>query len=350
MNTRNMSVLLGVTPRSNQSAPDNSTTSPSGPAALHGLPFMVVYSLVFLVGLLLNGVTLRVYLCGAGASSGVTVYLRNLAAADFMLSLFLPLRVANYATCSAAVRKAYCNFGVTAIYLNMYASILFMGYIAANRYFKIVQPSGSHLLQSVWAARVTSTVTWLVLLAFAGTYVILSLTTQQAPPPCGGTTCCDELHSEPLRLFYKGAHAFSAAIFLLVLLALLFFYYSTTRRLAAAQQRRASSCGHKKLAKSRRNIVVLVVIFSICFLPYHLVRLPYAFIPRSCSNAAILYLKEVTVAVSALNVCLDPLIYFLLCKAFRDQLRQRQNHSEADTFRYTATYPSGTFQTGVSKP
>lgn len=86
------------------------------------------------VGLFLNGFTLKVYFCRAQqqASSCVT-YLKNLAAADFLISLCLPIRIINYASSSVPVRQVYCNFGASAFYLNMYASILFMGFIAANR-------------------------------------------------------------------------------------------------------------------------------------------------------------------------------------------------------------------------
>ena len=107
--------------------------------------FTVTYSLVFLVGVVLNGFTVRVYFCRAQRhQSSVTVYMQNLAAADFFLSLCLPLRIANYATHNSTImRHVYCNFGATAFYLNMYASILFMEYIAANRYLLITDKSMS---------------------------------------------------------------------------------------------------------------------------------------------------------------------------------------------------------------
>lgn len=85
--------------------------------------------------MVLNGFTLKVYFCRAQqqASSSVTVYLRNLAAADFLISLCLPIRIINYASSSISLRRVYCNFGASMFYLNMYSSILFMGFIAANR-------------------------------------------------------------------------------------------------------------------------------------------------------------------------------------------------------------------------
>uniref|UniRef100_A0A3B4UNS1 P2Y purinoceptor 14-like n=1 Tax=Seriola dumerili TaxID=41447 RepID=A0A3B4UNS1_SERDU len=271
---------------------------------------------------MLNGFTLKVYFCRAQqqTSSSVTIYLKNLAAADFLISLCLPIRIINLASNSVPVRLVYCNFGASAFYLNMYASILFMGYIAAN-YLKIVHPLGTHILQTVRATHVISTVTWVLLLAMMMTYVLLSLLTQESLQSVPMTVSCDVLHSQLLRVLYKVFHTCSAVIFLLVLISLVFFYYSTSHRLSLAQQRQLASSSSKKLAKSRRNMLVLVSVFCICFVPYHLVRLPYAFLKRQCSwSQAFFYLKELTVMVSVLNVCLDPLIYFLFCKAFRAQM------------------------------
>ncbi|XP_034404641.1 P2Y purinoceptor 14-like [Cyclopterus lumpus] len=286
---------------------------------------LLFYTLVFLVGLLLNGFTLKVYFYSARrpASSSVTVYLKNLAAADFLVSLCLPIRITNYASGSVSVRQVYCNFGASAFYLNMYASILFMGYIAATRYLKIVRPLGAHFLLRVRAARIISSVTWVLLLATMGAYIALSLLTEEAQP--ASALSCEVLHSRLLGLYYKAVHSASAAVFLLVLVSLVFFYHAVSRRLALAQRRQPASSGSTKLAKSRRNMLVLVGVFCVCFVPYHLVRLPYAFLGRRCWwSHAFFYLKELTVMVSVLNVCLDPLIYFLFCKAFRAQMSPRR--------------------------
>ncbi|XP_061682924.1 P2Y purinoceptor 14-like [Syngnathoides biaculeatus] len=279
--------------------------------------FTVVYGLLFLTGLLLNGVTLKMFLRGARSSRCVTVYLKNLAAADFLLSLCLPFRIAKHAGAWRPLLRAYCSFGAPAFYLNMYASILFMGYVAANRYLKIVRPSRTPVLQSAAAAHAVSAATWLVLLTLTGAYIVVSLVA--LPADDGDAATCEDLQSQLLKSFYKVVHGFSAAVFLLVLAALLFFYCGTSRRLAAAQRRRAGSSGARKLAKSRRKIRVLVSVFCVCFVPYHLVRLPYAVLkPSGCSaRTAFFYLKDVTVAVSVFNICLDPLIYFLFCDAFR---------------------------------
>ncbi|XP_044059190.1 P2Y purinoceptor 14-like isoform X2 [Siniperca chuatsi] len=308
---------VGVTTSFNQSSVvnqmnvSNSTHCDQVDTLAH-LFFMLVYSLVFLVGLLLNGFTLKVYFCRVQqASSSMTIYLKNLAAADFLMSLCLPIRITNYASSSVPVLQVYCNFGASAFYLNMY--------------LKIIHPLGTHILQTVRAAHIISTVTWVFLLATTSAYVILSLVTQKPLDCVPKTVSCDVLHSKQLSLFYKLIHTCSAAIFLLVLVSLVFFYYRVSRRLSLVQQRQPVSSSCKKLAKSRRNMLVLVSVFCVCFVPYHLIRLPYAFLKGHClRNQAFFYLKELTVMASVLNVCLDPLIYFIFCKAFRSQLSLRR--------------------------
>uniref|UniRef100_A0A3P8P5R6 G-protein coupled receptors family 1 profile domain-containing protein n=2 Tax=Astatotilapia calliptera TaxID=8154 RepID=A0A3P8P5R6_ASTCA len=164
--------------------------------------FMLVYSLVFLVGLILNGFIMKFHFCGAQqrASSSLKIYLKNLTAADFLLCLSLPLRITHYASSSVIIRQLYCSFGACAIFLNMYASIIFMGYIAANRYLKIIQPSGTHILQTEKTAHIISIITWVFLLVPTVTYTILFFITQT--PVTSNPSCCDPFFSESIKLFF----------------------------------------------------------------------------------------------------------------------------------------------------
>ncbi|KAL4008694.1 hypothetical protein ACER0C_002546 [Sarotherodon galilaeus] len=281
--------------------------------------FMLVYSLVFLVGLPLNGFIMKFYFRRQQQTlSSLMVYLKNLTAADFLLCLSLPLRITFYASKSAIVQQLYCSFGASALLLNMYASILFMGYIAVNRYLKIVHPSGTHILQSVRAAHVISVVTWVCLLAPAVIYTILFFVTQK--PLNSIPSCCDPFISASVSLFFTIIHTLSVIIFLMVFISLVFLYYSTSRRVLQAQQSQLASSD--KLVKSRRNMLVLVSIFCVCFVPYHLVRLPSTFLTSNPSVVSVLnYIMEVTTMVAVFNICLDPVVYFFLCKTFRSRVR-----------------------------
>ncbi|XP_076738716.1 P2Y purinoceptor 14-like [Maylandia zebra] len=302
--------------------------------------FMLVYSLLFLVGLLLNGFILKFYISQTQqqASRSLMVYLQNLTAADFLLCLCLPLRIIHYASNSAILHILHCSIGATSLYLNMYTSILFMGYIAVNRYLTIIHPSGTHILQTVRTAHIVSTVTWVFLLAPTIAYNIMFFITHK---PFTSDRCyCGPLFSTSFSILHKAFQISCTIIFLLVFICLVFFYYSISRRVLQAQQRQLASSGSEKLVKSRRNMLVLVSIFCVCFVPYHLARLPYAFLWDTNTVGRLLYyLKEAAAMVSVFNVCLDPLVYFYLCKTFRVHVRKaswRVNNPNKQTRRVRA--------------
>lgn len=133
MTANNLTTALNDSTSSNTA---NAAPDACGLSEVPAHPFFIFsYSAVCLISLALNAITMRVYYCTTlQFQSSVTVYLKNLAAADFFLCLVLPLCIANYASKSTLMQHIYCNFGAASFYLNMYASILFMDYIAANRY------------------------------------------------------------------------------------------------------------------------------------------------------------------------------------------------------------------------
>uniref|UniRef100_A0AAY5K8K9 G-protein coupled receptors family 1 profile domain-containing protein n=1 Tax=Esox lucius TaxID=8010 RepID=A0AAY5K8K9_ESOLU len=210
-----------------------------------------------------------------------------------------------------------------------------------SRYLKIVRPLETHALQRVRAARYISMATWATLFTVSSIYLIISLNTTWGTKPNSEAMGCDAFHTSNLRLLYKIVHSFSAAIFFFVLVSLLLLYCSTVRKLRGAQKRQISCGTSKMLSRSKRNMLVLVAVFCVCFVPYHLVRLPYAYLRSHLHNCALqqafYYLKELTVLLSVLNACLDPLIYFIFCKAFRSQLGLKRGLSVTTTHAVSTT-------------
>ena len=176
------------------------------------------------------------------------------------------------------------------------------------------------------AARIISTVTWVFLLAVVISYITLWFLTQ--PELTFVPDKCDTLQSPQVIVFYKIIHVGSTAIFLFVLVCMIFFYYSVCHVALLAQQRQPQSSSCQKLMRSSRKMLVLVSVFCVCFVPYHLTLIPYALLRKYCSLRLMLhYLIEGTILLSVLNVCLDPVIYFFSCKAFRTNLNLKQMFS-----------------------
>lgn len=202
-------------------------------------------------------------------------------------------------------------------------------YLSFFRYLKIAHPLETHALQTPRAARCISIATWTSLSAMAFIYTVVFLSTSWGIVPNPQSIGCESLHSHQVSTVYKIIHCVSVLIFIFVLVSLILFYWGTVRRLQQTPGQ-TQRC-HRKLSRSKRNMLVLVVVFCVCFVPYHLVRLPYAFLKpllQGCGTAAKSFyiMKEVTVLLSVLNACMDPLIYFVFCKGFREKISIRQAH------------------------
>ncbi|XP_078057976.1 P2Y purinoceptor 14-like [Mustelus asterias] len=277
------------------------------------------YSLICVVGIILNSLAFWVYFCHVPNSNSITIYLKNLVVADLMLVLSLPIKIAGGSNLGSTImRKIYCNFATCIFYLNMYSSILFLGYIAATRYLKIVKPLKTHPFQTLKSARIVSVGTWCVLLSLGFSYTFL---TGKKPPQNRTRETCLEFRSGSGVHWHVTLHAGGTFLFLCVLIGLCFFYFQTAKRL----DKSPSASSLRKQAKAKNNILILLAVFVVCFVPYHIARLPYILsqidVITGCFwKKSLFHFKEFAVVLATLNACLDPVIYFLFCKGFRSKL------------------------------
>src|SRR4029434_6215123 len=74
--------------------------------------------------------------------------------------------------------------------------------------------------------------------------------------------------------------------------------------------------------KTKAKVFIVLAVFLVCFAPYHIIRIPYTQLQvtnqHSCTWEKVA--NDFFRWLSTTNICLDPLIYFLLCKSFRKKL------------------------------
>ncbi|XP_006913086.1 G-protein coupled receptor 20 [Pteropus alecto] len=117
------------------------------------LALMAVHGVIFLAGLVLNGLALYVFCCRTRAKTASVTYTINLAVTDLLVGLSLPVRFAVVHGTRGCLRCAFPH--VFGYFLNMHCSILFLTCICVDRYLAIVQPEGSRRWRQPPCARFT---------------------------------------------------------------------------------------------------------------------------------------------------------------------------------------------------
>lgn len=152
------------------------TPAPQQPCVDFGalqLPLAVLYSIIFVLGLVGNLVALWVFFHVHSKKNSVRVYLINVAFADLLLVVCLPFRIIYHSQGNTwNLGPTLCKVVGNLFYMNMYISITLLGLISVDRYLKIQRGAGTqHRLQSTrWSAAICAAL-WIV--AFALTLAVL---------------------------------------------------------------------------------------------------------------------------------------------------------------------------------
>ncbi|XP_029976169.1 G-protein coupled receptor 20-like [Salarias fasciatus] len=269
---------------------------------------------MLVVGVALNSLALYVF-CGASAhSSASAVYTINLAVADLLVALSLPARIALY---HSGGRCAACSYVHTFSYfVNMYCSILFLTSICIDRYLAVVHASRTlHRWRTPGAARCISGVVWLVAVVVTYSFQTSAL---------GFSSSCVLLPAH----FYL-----SILEFLLPLLAVAGFSLRVTCFLSSSHGPAAQQ-GRARRTRAIRLLAAVLVVFTVCFTPFHvrqvLVYLRVRFAGEGLGRGTEhVFAYHITVTLSSLNSCLDPVVYCFVTDSFRRMWRARRRGSRA---------------------
>ncbi|XP_063060540.1 P2Y purinoceptor 13-like [Engraulis encrasicolus] len=290
---------------------------------------LVLHYVLFIPALLLNIMAAWISWKLKNKSSFI-VYLKNLVAADLLMTLTLPVTAADWIPGVPVALKAYnCQFGRVFFYLCMYVSIVLMGVISLDRFFKIVQPGGKRLGQSALFGKVVCAGIWIVLFSIQA---VPTMVLTNIPPPANSSTrgLCMGMKADMGKQYHEGIITFYNIVFFVVLIIIGFCYICIAKRVIESHRNSGSVNGDGK-RKIKARVFIVLVVFLVCFAPYHITRLLY--VPQqmknkmNCQYFSMNVAKKMTLWLATTNICLDPLIYILLCKAFRKKFYELKTPS-----------------------
>ncbi|KAM9319209.1 P2Y purinoceptor 12 [Pholidichthys leucotaenia] len=299
--------------------------------------FPSLYSLLFLVGILLNGVAVWVFF-RIPSRSHFIIYLKNIVVADVIMTFTFPFKVLSDSNmASTGLRIFVCRLSSVFFYLTMYISILFFGLISIDRCRKTLSPFRGTNSARLKRRKLLSGAIWAFLLILCLPNIILTSKTPESP-----YFKCSDLKTDAGLYWHEIVNHVCQVIFWANLVTVIVCYTLITKELYKSYTRAKShSTGSiasqapsggttKKPPQAKRNmnanVFLVLAVFFVCFVPFHFARVPYTMSQTrgllfDCKLKLFFFqLKESTLFLSSLNSLLDPLIYFFLCKSFRTTL------------------------------
>ncbi|NWX36522.1 GP171 protein, partial [Notiomystis cincta] len=280
-------------------------------------PFTYFYYLIFLIGIIGSCFALWAFTQKDQKQKCMSIYLINLLTADFLLTLTLPVKIiVDQGIAPWNLRIFHCQVTACFIYLNMYLSIIFLGFVSMDRCLQLMHSSKVYRIQEPGFAKTLCAVVWVMVLLITVPNMAIPIKHIEERPGVG----CIDFKTKFGRDWHVFTNFICTAIFLNFSAVILISNFLVVRQLQ--RRRHGESCGRARRALG--HILLLTAAYVLCFVPYHAVRIPYTLSQGSAASCALrraLFIaKESTLLFAVSNLCLDPILYYHLSKAFRLRL------------------------------
>ncbi|XP_044150473.1 G-protein coupled receptor 20 [Bufo gargarizans] len=256
---------------------------------------LIINTLIFLIGIILNSLAIYVFCFRTKAKTTSVIYTINLIVTDLLVGLSLPTRIVMYYSAEACPT---CSFVHSFTYfVNMYCSILFLTCICVDRYMAIVQVEASRKWRNPNYAKCFCIFIWI----FAVVVTFTILTTTISHPSC----CYFQLFTLTIFEYF-------------VPLIIITFY--TLRIMWALSRSTLMNQSRERRMKAVQLLITVLIIFTVCFTPIHVSQVVFC-ASLNMPRDVILIVYHVTVTLSSLNSCMDPIVYCFVTNNFQSTMK-----------------------------
>ncbi|XP_071334256.1 lysophosphatidic acid receptor 6 isoform X2 [Trachinotus anak] len=263
-----------------------------------------MYSGIFIVGLIFNLTALAFFFSCTKSRTQTIVYMTNLAIADTLLILTLPMRIYYYMGFGGLPQWLCDGLGLV-LKANMYGSIFLLTCICFDRCMAVCFPMSEHVNQGRKKAPLVCVGIW-VLTFGASLPIYFSKRKQVHYTNCFGN----------LPVYATQPIVVLPTLFVGFGIPLVIMLVCSWGLVRAVRQSTVAQTNLVDRRKIQRMIAASLFIFLFSFLPYH-ATLALLSLYKGNITCPMLSVYHYSVMVACLNTVLDPVAYYFTTETFR---------------------------------
>ncbi|XP_056152508.1 ovarian cancer G-protein coupled receptor 1 [Lampris incognitus] len=281
---------------------------------IHQYVFSSVYILVLLVGVPSNMYSLYHAVLQLNQKNELGIYLLNLTISDLLYLASLPLWLQYFFQGDDwRHREWLCQLCGFLLYENIYISIGFLCCISLDRYLAVVHPLRFTSLRSMRAAWCASIIIWLKEVAVG---VVFFRHKELSRDKTNQSVCFEHYPMQPWE--YPINYYRFIVGFLFPLAILLISYLCVLRAVG-----RSTGTQPDQKTRIRQLVSSTILIFLVCFSPYHIFLLVRTLLERDCNFiAGIFNYYHLSLLLTSLNCVADPALYCFVSESARHGLQR----------------------------
>ncbi|XP_029540706.1 urotensin-2 receptor isoform X2 [Oncorhynchus nerka] len=308
-------VLVERIPNATDPPFDSAPSSPENTAATFTIG--CILSLMCLVGVSGNIYTLVVMCHSMRSAASMYIYIINLALADLLYLLTIPFVVCTYFLKGWYFGDAGCRILISMDFLTMHASIFTLTIMSTERYFAVLKPLDT-VKRSKSYRKAIAVLVWV-----ASLVLTLPMILRIQMMMVGSKAMCQPTIS-PLSYKVYITFLFCTSIVAPGMI-IGFLYIGLARTYWISQTETFKQTKKLPNQKVLYLIFTIVLLFWACFLPFWIWQLLGQFHPSiDLSTKAKRNINYLTTCLTYSNSCINPFLYTLLTKNYKEYLRKRQ--------------------------
>ncbi|XP_065254378.1 neuropeptides B/W receptor type 1 [Emys orbicularis] len=279
----------------------------------------IIYSLICAVGLTGNTAVIYVILRAPKMKTVTNLFILNLAVADELFTLVLPINIADHLLRQWPFGEFMCKLIISIDQYNTFSSIYFLTVMSIDRYLVVVATLRSRKVsyRTYRAAKLASLAVWaLVSIVISPFAVFAKLHREQ------GRSQCVFVFPSPESFWWKVSRLYTLLLGFAIPVSTICVLYAA---LLAKLRRVRLHSNAKALDKAKKKVTLMVLVILavclFCWTPYHLSTV-VALTTDLPQTPLIIGISYFITSLSYANSCLNPFLYAFLDDNFRKSFRK----------------------------